>query len=74
MPAFIIKLFIWCVMTLQQILGRDVEATPAGVDFASRRYGYSIEKAKALLGYAPAVDFDEGMRRTADWLEKNPPV
>jgi nucleoside-diphosphate-sugar epimerase len=74
MPALFIKLVIWCTMTMQQILGRDVEATPAGVDFANRRYGYSIEKAKTLLGYAPAVDLDEGLRRTADWLDKNPPV
>ena len=34
----------------------------------------AIEKAKTMLDYAPSVDFDEGMRRTAAWLEKNPPV
>ncbi len=27
----------------------------------------SIDKAKAILGYRPTVDLDEGIRRTAEW-------
>ena len=29
---------------------------------------YSIEKARSMLGYEPAVDLAEGMRRTVAWL------
>lgn len=30
--------------------------------------GYSIEKARRLLGYAPKVTLEEGMARVRDWL------
>jgi nucleoside-diphosphate-sugar epimerase len=30
---------------------------------------FSIEKARGLLGYDPKIDFAEGMRRTAAWIE-----
>jgi nucleoside-diphosphate-sugar epimerase len=29
-----------------------------------------ITKAKAVLGYEPTVDFEEGLRRTAEWYRK----
>ena len=51
---------------LESALQRD-----ATVVFRDRRVGdvkhslASIEKAKRLLGYSPAIDFDEGIRRTA---------
>lgn len=31
-------------------------------------------KAQRLLGFAPAVDFESGLRRTADWLERELPT
>ncbi len=30
-------------------------------------FHFSIDKARSLLGYAPSVDTDEGIRRTARW-------
>jgi nucleoside-diphosphate-sugar epimerase len=36
--------------------------------YLARTGTYSIEKARKLLGYEPAVDLDEGMRRTELWL------
>ncbi len=33
-----------------------------------RRGTYSIARARALIGYAPRVALDEGLRRTTDWL------
>lgn len=35
------------------------------VDFWTKSRAFSIEKARRLLGYAPAVDLDEGVARTA---------
>ncbi|MBI3988607.1 MAG: SDR family oxidoreductase [candidate division NC10 bacterium] len=31
----------------------------------------SIEKAERLLGYKPKVGFEEGLRRTVDWMKKD---
>ncbi len=35
-----------------------------------RNYHFSIEKARRLLGYEPAVTLDEAIRRTAAWYQK----
>jgi nucleoside-diphosphate-sugar epimerase len=35
------------------------------VDFWTKSRAFTIEKARRLLGYAPKVDLDEGIRRTA---------
>jgi len=42
--------------------------TKAKLKFLGLNLDFSIEKAKSLLGYQPRVGFDEGMRRTVDWL------
>jgi nucleoside-diphosphate-sugar epimerase len=35
------------------------------VEFWTKSRAFSIDKARRLLGYAPAVDLDEGVARTA---------
>jgi hypothetical protein len=30
---------------------------------------FRIEKARRILGYEPGINFDEGMRRTAAWIQ-----
>lgn len=37
------------------------------VGFFTHQRAFSISKAQRLLGYAPSVNLDEGLRRTADW-------
>jgi nucleoside-diphosphate-sugar epimerase len=47
------------------------EVTPAAVRYLALRRGtYSIERARGLLGWTPAVGVDEGMSRTEDWLRR----
>ena len=46
---------------------RALGVDPEGVRYLSRHATYSCERAKAL-GWAPAVDLDEGMARTRAWL------
>ena len=59
------------VLAMAATLGRVTgggEVTPAAVRYIARRGGYSIEKARTMLGYEPEVDLDEGMRRSEEWL------
>jgi nucleoside-diphosphate-sugar epimerase len=48
--------------------GSDSEVGPTAVDYLCRPGTYSIARAREELGYEPAVDLEEGMRRTRDWL------
>ena len=52
--------------TVGRVLG-DGDVTPAAVRYIARRGGYSIAKARTRLGYRPAVDLAEGMRRVEAW-------
>jgi dihydroflavonol-4-reductase len=40
------------------------------VDFWTKSRAFTIEKARRLLGYAPKVDLDEGIARTAAWYRE----
>ncbi len=40
------------------------------VDFWTKSRAFSIEKARRLLGYAPAIDLEEGIARTAAWYRQ----
>ncbi len=37
-----------------------------------RRYSISCDKARAELGWSPAVDFEDGLRETIRWYRDNP--
>ena len=51
----------------RRILGRPTIG-PWSLHFRRNSSQFSVAKAKRVLGYAPAVDFAEGMRRTEAWL------
>lgn len=51
--------------------GRETEVNAASVDLLARTGTYSIDKARRVLGYEPAVDLAEGMRRTERWLRES---
>lgn len=51
-----------------RLRGSAPEVTPAAVRYLARSGTYSIEKARSTLGFCPAVDLDEGMRRCESWL------
>jgi len=52
---------------LRRLLGKPAVG-PWSLHFRRNPSQFSVEKAKRLLGYAPQVDFAEGMRRTEAWL------
>jgi nucleoside-diphosphate-sugar epimerase len=41
------------------------------MEYFSRGGGLSIEKARAVLGYAPRVSFEDGMEHSREWAEQN---
>ena len=43
---------------------------PRRVDWYRQNRAFRIDKAKRDLGYRPAVDLDEGLRRTAEWYRR----
>jgi nucleoside-diphosphate-sugar epimerase len=52
---------------LYRLRGQPSEANPGAVRYLTRRGTISIDKARSLLGYEPAVSLDDGMRRSRDW-------
>ncbi len=54
--------------TIARVTGRAPFLSRASVEFYSHRVVYDISKAQKILGYAPRVSFEEGMRKTEDWL------
>ena len=58
--------------TLRKITGRALEAKydpPSEGDILDSQA--DISQARALLGYAPQVGFEEGLRRTFDWYRES---
>ena len=51
----------------RRVAGRP-EIGPWSLHFRCNPSQFSVAKAQHLLGYAPRVDFAEGMRRTEAWL------
>lgn len=51
--------------------GRKPELSRATVQALRSRNSYGNQKARARLGWVPAVDLGEGMRRTEVWLREN---
>jgi nucleoside-diphosphate-sugar epimerase len=41
------------------------------VDWFRQVRAFRIDRARAELGYAPAVGLDEGLKRTVDWYREN---
>jgi nucleoside-diphosphate-sugar epimerase len=50
------------------LTGAATEVNAVSMRYFARTGTYSIEKARRLLGYRPAVDLAEGMARTEQWL------
>ncbi len=53
---------------LERLTGRPGPVSASSVAFYSHRVIFDVEKNERLLGHKPAVSFEQGMRRTEDWL------
>lgn len=55
-------------LALNRVLKQGTEISAGSLRMLARRGTYSIAKARALLGYAPATDLATGMHATEAWL------
>jgi nucleoside-diphosphate-sugar epimerase len=55
---------------INQRLGKVDEVCPDTIYILARRGGYSIAKAREVLGYSPKMTLAEGMRRSEEWLRQ----
>ncbi|WP_374590352.1 NAD-dependent epimerase/dehydratase family protein [Aquabacterium sp.] len=53
---------------LHDVCRRQTEVSASSLAMLAREAGYSIDKARSVLGYRPAIDLAVGMARTEDWL------
>ena len=51
-------------------IGFSPPLTRSRVSMLSRNWGYSIEKARKLLGYNPKIDLREGLQLTVQWYRE----
>jgi nucleoside-diphosphate-sugar epimerase len=70
MPKDEIKIFLKLRHQGQKLFRKEADILPEAIDFMSRPYAYSIAKAQRVLSYEPAINLEEGMRLTQDWLQK----
>lgn len=64
-----IKIFLKLRCQGQKLLRKKPDILPEAVDFMSRPYAFSIDKARTVLNYQPAISLDEGMKRIQEWLK-----
>ncbi len=65
---------LWAAATVMELALRPFGIQPPlhrrRMHFFTKSFSFSGELAHRLLGYAPQVSFDEGVRRTADWYRQ----
>jgi nucleoside-diphosphate-sugar epimerase len=69
-PAGLLRATFTAVQAAATLVGREAPAAPSAIDYLMRPHAYSNAKARRDLGFVPAVDFSEGMRRVAGWLAR----
>lgn len=55
---------------LQSVLRQQTEISDGTLAMLTRKRGYSIAKARKLLGYEPTVSLTDGMAKTEAWLRE----
>jgi nucleoside-diphosphate-sugar epimerase len=70
LPKDELKLFLKLRSQGQKLFRKPVDIFPEAVDFMSRPYAYSIDKARNLLNYEPTVNLEEGLQITKQWLQQ----
>ncbi|MFN9720657.1 MAG: NAD-dependent epimerase/dehydratase family protein, partial [Planctomycetota bacterium] len=67
-PGLILRASLCIAAGLQRLLRQEPSILPESISYLTRPGKYSVEKARAELGFEPRIDLPEGMRRTQQWL------
>ena len=67
-PLALVQAAAVAAEALARITGRAPDVSREAIRYISRRATYPNARARELLGWEPRVDFEEGMRRSEDWL------
>lgn len=70
-PAFVFKGGALLLMWADLLRGREASATPQEVQYLLHKATISNEKARTLLGWAPAVGLEEAFQRIEQWLRQD---
>ncbi len=68
LPGAVMKGIATLLMVLDTLRGREATATPGDVEYLLKKSTFSAQKIREMLGWKPAVDLEEGFRRTEEWL------
>jgi nucleoside-diphosphate-sugar epimerase len=71
LPTFAAETLATVLEAAAKLLSFSPPLTKSRVLALSRNWGYSISKAKEMLGYQPQVDLQEGLRRTVLWYREH---
>jgi nucleoside-diphosphate-sugar epimerase len=70
LPAWLVFGLIAFSTRLWRLFGRKFPASAAATHFLMRKNTYSIEKAQRVLGYAPRITLEQGMRNIAEEMRR----
>ena len=71
LPDAVMRAGLRAGAALYRAVGRKPPATPAAVDFLSRKHAVSTDRARRVLGYAPRITLADGMAEIARrWRER----
>jgi nucleoside-diphosphate-sugar epimerase len=70
-PRPVVEMGAWAVEAVAKLRGRTPPVSRQAIQYVSRRAAYPNDQARELLGWAPQVGLDEGMRRTEAWLRSS---
>jgi nucleoside-diphosphate-sugar epimerase len=69
-PAAVLKGAVMLLALSARLRGREAMVTPESVRFLLHKATFSAEKLRSTLHWSPAVSWEEGLRRTEDWLRR----
>ncbi len=69
LPKEEIKIFLKLRCQGQKLFRKQPDIYPEAIDFMTRPHTFSIEKARQVLDYKPAISLDEGMIKIQEWLK-----
>jgi len=66
----VVGVLFFMIMAFGKLFRVPVPVDNSTLKFMLRRHGYSIDKARRVLGYRPRITLEEGMREVEQFLRE----